>query len=227
MATIDLTKPELTPQESEDIRNEVERFEVLYQDRYGALTPAQRANLTRAYQNAVEAGIGLECPADALMAWGVHTGLTNDMLDDDITADKLAGWLDDASALHDSKVDEILGRLDDFSVPYDEWGEVIPDVVEDYIDSLHAGIDKLLDTIQLLTLRMSDRIECFRDDAVEAQDTLTVFREEVEKDYIERASLEPLYELVRDMRDGYCASDMPGAIDKLYNQITELMEGND
>ena len=29
MATVDLTKPELTPQESEDIRNEVERFEVL------------------------------------------------------------------------------------------------------------------------------------------------------------------------------------------------------
>ena len=58
------------------------RFEVLYQERYGALTPLQRANLTRAYQNAVETGIGLECPADALMAWGVHTGLTDAMLDD-------------------------------------------------------------------------------------------------------------------------------------------------
>lgn len=148
------------------------------------------------------------------------------LLDDDITADKLAGWFDDASALHDSKVDEILGRLDDISVPYDEWEEVIPDVVEDYIDSLHAGIDKLLDTIQLLTLRMSDRIECFRDDAVEAQDTLTVFREEVEKDYIERESLEPLYEQVRDMRDGYHDGDMPGAIDKLYKQVMEMMEGN-
>ena len=147
------------------------------------------------------------------------------LLDDDITADKLAGWLGDASALHDSKVDELLGGLDDFPVPYDEWGEVIPDVVEDYIDSLHAGIDKLLDTIQLLTLRMSDSIECFRDDAVEAQDTLTVFREEVEKDYIERASLETLYEQVRDMRDGY-HDDMPGAIEKLYNQITDMMEGN-
>lgn len=82
MTTVDLTKPELTPQDREDIRNEVERFEVLYQNRYGALKPLQRDNLTRAYQNAVEAGIGLECPADALMAWGVHTGLTNDMLDD-------------------------------------------------------------------------------------------------------------------------------------------------
>lgn len=56
MATVDLTKPELTP--------------------------LQRANITRAYQNAVEAGIGLECPADALMAWGVYTGLTDEMLDD-------------------------------------------------------------------------------------------------------------------------------------------------
>lgn len=82
MATLNLIKPELTPQESEDIRNEVARFESLYQERYGALKPLQRANLTRAYQNAVEAGIGLECPADALMAWGVHTGLTNDMLED-------------------------------------------------------------------------------------------------------------------------------------------------
>lgn len=82
MATLNLSKPELTAQDREDIRNEMERFEVLYRDRYGALTPAQQANLTHAYQNAVEAGIGLECPADALMAWGVHTGLTNDMLED-------------------------------------------------------------------------------------------------------------------------------------------------
>lgn len=65
MATVYLTKLELTPQDREDIRNEVERFEVLYQERYGALKPLQRANLTRAYQNAVDAGIGLECPADA------------------------------------------------------------------------------------------------------------------------------------------------------------------
>lgn len=82
MAPLDLTKTELTPQESEDIRNEVERFEVLYQERYGALKPPQRANLTRAYQIAVEYGIGLECPADALVAYGVHTGLTDEMLDD-------------------------------------------------------------------------------------------------------------------------------------------------
>ena len=82
MTPLDLTKTELTPQESEDIRNEVEHFEVLYQERYGALKPLQRANLTRAYQNLVELGIGLECPANALMAWGVHTGLTNDMLED-------------------------------------------------------------------------------------------------------------------------------------------------
>lgn len=82
MATVYLTKPELTPQDHKDIHNEVKRFEVLYQERYGALKPLQRANLTRAYQNAVEVGIGLECPADALMSWGVHTGLTDEMLDD-------------------------------------------------------------------------------------------------------------------------------------------------
>lgn len=149
------------------------------------------------------------------------------LLDDDITADKLAGWLDDASALHDSKVDEILGELDSFSVPYEEDYEIIPKVVQDYIDELHGGIRKLFDTIQLVIPLQADRIESFRGDAVEAQDALTVFREEVEKDYIERASLETLYELVRDMRDGYCDSDMPGAIDNLYTQITEMMEGND
>ena len=148
------------------------------------------------------------------------------LLDDDITADKLAGWLDDASALHDSKVDEILGELDSFSVPYEEDYEIIPEVVKDYIDELHGGIRKLFDTIQLLIPLLADRIESFRDDAVEAQDALTVFREEVEKDYIERASLETLYELVRDMRDGYCDGDMPGAIDKLYKQVSDMMEGN-
>lgn len=148
------------------------------------------------------------------------------LLDDDITADKLAGWLDDASALHDSKVDEILGEMDSFSVPYEEDYEIIPEVVQDYIDELHGGIRKLLDTIQLVIPLQADRIESFWGDAVEAQDVLTVFREEVEKDYIERASLETLYEQIRDVRDGYCDSDMPGAIEKLYNQITEMMEGN-
>ena len=148
------------------------------------------------------------------------------LLDDDITADKLAGWLDDASALHDSKVDEILDRLDDFPVPYDEGVEVIPDVVEDYIDGLHAGIDKLLDTIQLLTLRMSDLIESFHGDAVESQDALTVFREEVERDYIERASLEDLYEQLRDIREGYYGNDLSGAIEKLYLQVIDMLEGN-
>ena len=82
MATLDLSKPELTLQESEDIRNEVARFEKLCQERYSAPTPLQKANLTHAYRNAVEAGIGLECPADALMAWGVHTGLLFDTLED-------------------------------------------------------------------------------------------------------------------------------------------------
>lgn len=38
--------------------------------------------------------------------------------------------------------------------------------------------------------------------------------------------LEHLYELVRDMRDGYCDGDMPGAIGKLYKQVMEMMEGN-
>ena len=148
------------------------------------------------------------------------------LLDDDITADKLAGWLDDASALHDSKVDEILGELDSFSVPYEEDYEIIPEVVQDYIDELHGGIRKLFDTIQLVIPLQADRIESFRDDAVEAQDALTVFCEEVERDYIERASLETLYEQVRDMRDGYHDGDMPGAIEKLYSLITNMMGGN-
>lgn len=148
------------------------------------------------------------------------------LLDDDITADKLAGWLDDASALHDSKVDEIVGELDSFSVPYEEDYEIIPEVVQDYIDELHGGIRKLFDTIQLVIPLQADRIESFRDDAVEAQDTLTVFREEVERDYIERASLEDLYERLRDIREGYYGNDLSGAIEKLYPQVIDMMEGN-
>lgn len=37
---------------------------------------------------------------------------------------------------------------------------------------------------------------------------------------------ETLYEQVRDMRDGYCDGDMPGAIEKLYCQVIDMMEGN-
>lgn len=148
------------------------------------------------------------------------------LLDDNVTADKLAGWLDDASALNDSRVDEILGELDSFSVPYEEDYEIIPEVVQDYIDELHGGIRKLFDTIQLVIPLQADRTESFRDDAVEAQDALTVFREEVERDYIERASLGDLYEQLRDIREGYYGNDLSGAIEKLYLQVIDMMEGN-
>lgn len=47
-------------------------------------------------------------------------------------------------------------------------------------------------------------------------------QEETETD----SPLEPLYEQVRDMRDGYCDGDMPGAIEKLYHQVIDMMEGN-
>lgn len=110
MATVDLNKPYLTPQDREDIRNEVERFEVLYQERYGALKPLQRANLTRAYQNAIEVGIGIECPADALMAWGVHMGLTNDMLDDRLIIERLLFDYDGDYEELDACVREIYSR---------------------------------------------------------------------------------------------------------------------
>lgn len=148
------------------------------------------------------------------------------LLDDDVTADKLAGWLEDASALHDSRVDEILGELDSFTVPYEEDNEVIPDVVQDYIDNLHGGIQKLFDIIQLLVPTLADRAKTFHDDAAEAQYALTVFREEVERDYIERASLEDLYEQLRDIREGYYGNDLSGAIEKLYRQVIDMMEGN-
>lgn len=48
-------------------------------------------------------------------------------------------------------------------------------------------------------------------------------QEETETD----SRFETLYEQVRDMRDGYCDGDMPGAIEKLYNQVSEMTEGND
>ena len=134
MATVDLTKPELTAQDREDIRNEVERFEVLYQDRYGALKPLQRANLTRAYQNAVEVGIGLECPADALMAWGVHTGLTNDMLD---------GW-------------RIIERLlFDYDGDHEELDEYIRELYFHYFDINDKQALPFIDTVSF-----KDELEC-------------------------------------------------------------------
>lgn len=110
MATVDLTKPELTPQDKEDIRNEVARFEVLYQERYGALKPLQRANLTRAYQIAVEYDIGLECPADALTAWGVHTGLLFDILEDRHAIERLLFDYDGDHKELDEYIREIYSR---------------------------------------------------------------------------------------------------------------------
>lgn len=148
------------------------------------------------------------------------------LLDDDITTTKITELLEDASALNESRVDEILGELDSFSVPYEEDYEIIPEVVQDYIDNLHAGIRKLFDTIQLLIPLLADRVESFHNDAVEAQDALTVFHEEVERDYIERASLEDLYEQLRDIREGYYGNDLSGAIEKLYHQVIDMMGGN-
>lgn len=148
------------------------------------------------------------------------------LLDDDITTTKITELLEDASALNESRVDEILGELDSFSVPYEEDYEIIPEVVQDYIDNLHAGIRKLFDTIQLLIPLLADRAESFHNDAVEAQDALTVFHEEVERDYIERASLEDLYEQLRDIREGYYGNDLSGAIEKLYYQVIDMLEGN-
>lgn len=87
-------------------------------------------------------------------------------------------------------------------------------------------INKLFDTIQLVIPMLEDRAETFRGDALEAQDALTVFREEAERDYIKRASLEGLYEHVRDLRDGYHGGDPQSAIEKLYTQVTNMMEGN-
>lgn len=118
MATLDLTEPYLTPQDREDIRNEVARFEKLCQERYGALTTLQRVNLTRAYQNAVDAGIGLECPADALMAWGVHTGLLFDMLEDQHVIERLLFDYDGDHKELDAYICEIYSRYFDVSVEH-------------------------------------------------------------------------------------------------------------
>nr|DAU71055.1 MAG TPA: hypothetical protein [Caudoviricetes sp.] len=46
--------------------------------------------------------------------------------------------------------------------------------------------------------------------------------------YIQDAvdNFEDLYDQIRDMRDGYHGGDMPGAIEKLYRQVIDMMEGN-
>ena len=94
------------------------------------------------------------------------------------------------------------------------------------LDNRHGGIQKLFDIIQTLVPTLADRAESVHDDAVEAQDALTVFHEEVERYYIARASLEDLYEQLRDIREGYYGNDLSGAIEKLYHQVIDMMEGN-
>lgn len=81
MATINLNKTKFTRLDRAEIRSEVTRFERLYQGRGGTLTHAQRANLTRAFQYAVELGIGLGNAAYALMAWGAYTESIKAMLE--------------------------------------------------------------------------------------------------------------------------------------------------
>ena len=86
---LNLTKPELTAQDLEDIRNEVSLFEKLYQERYGGLTPAQRANLTQAIRHSCGLGIGVENSTESLMAWGVYTGSIHDMLENRVLMGRL------------------------------------------------------------------------------------------------------------------------------------------
>lgn len=47
-------------------------------------------------------------------------------------------------------------------------------------------------------------------------------QEETETD----SQLEPLYEQLRDIREGYYGNDLSGAIEKLYRQVIDMMEGN-
>lgn len=47
-------------------------------------------------------------------------------------------------------------------------------------------------------------------------------QEETETD----SRLEDLYEQLRDIRDGYYGNDLSGAIEKLYHQVIDMLEGN-
>ena len=47
-------------------------------------------------------------------------------------------------------------------------------------------------------------------------------QEETETD----SRLEDLYEQLRDIREGYYGNDLSGAIEKLYRQVIDMMEGN-
>lgn len=107
---LNITKPEFTPQDHKDIRSEVVRFESLYKERYGALTPAQRANLTQAIRHSCGLGIGVENSAEALMAWGVYTGSIHDMLEDRVLMERLLFDYDGDHKDLDECVREIYSR---------------------------------------------------------------------------------------------------------------------
>ena len=118
----------------------------------------------------------------------------------------------DASELIDGGVDlcymspeEALKELERSEEP----AEVRLEAALEVLRELAPHYTKVADALSDAGVQLANEIE------VNAQ-------EETETD----SRLEPLYELVRDMRDGYHGDDMPGAIEKLYTQITELMEGN-
>lgn len=92
----------------------------------------------------------------------------------------------------------------------EEPAEIRLDAALEVLRELAPHYTKVADALSDAGVQLANEIE------VDAQ-------EETETD----SRLEHLYELVRDMRDGYLDDDMPGAIEKLYTQITEMMEGSD
>lgn len=85
-------------------------------------------------------------------------------------------------------------------------------------------LDAALEVLRELAPHYTEVADALSDAGVQLANEIEANTQEETETY---NSLEPLYEQIRDMRDGYHDGDMPGAIDKLYNQVTNMMGGND
>lgn len=145
-----------------------------------------------------------------------------------VEGDSIAGHALDVLKTHGQAGCEILGL---------DASELIDGGVDLYYMSPEEALEELERSEEPAEIRLEAALEVLRELAphyTKVADALSdagvQLANEIEANVQEETEtdnrLETLYELVRDMRDGYHGDDMPGAIDKLYKQVMEMMEGN-
>lgn len=98
------------------------------------------------------------------------------------------------------------------------------ELIDGGVDLCYMSPEAALEVLRELAPHYTKVADALSDAGVQLANEIEAnTQEETETD----SRLETLYEQVRDMRDGYCDGNMPGAIEKLYAHVKDMMEGND